>query len=62
MCNLAGVGLTALLLGWHVDSASQHDPAVYALFCFGHEKRLALTAIAEGAGSMLVMFILIPVR
>lgn len=57
--QFAGVGLTALLLAGmlirHLNTT-----AVYALFCFGHEKRLALTAIAEGAGSMLVMFILIP--
>jgi O-antigen/teichoic acid export membrane protein len=57
--QFAGVGLTALLAGGmlirHLNTT-----AVYALFCFGHEKRLALTAIAEGAGSMLAMFILIP--
>ncbi len=57
--QFAGFGLTALLL---VSMLIRHlnTTAVYALFCFGHEKRLALTAIAEGAGSMLAMFVLIP--
>ena len=57
--QFAGVGLTALLL---VGMLIRHlnTTAVYALFCFGHEKRLALTAIAEGTGSLLAMFVLIP--
>ena len=57
--QFAGVGLTAILA---VGMLLRHlnTTAVYALFCFGHEKRLALTAIAEGAGSVLAMFILIP--
>lgn len=57
--QFAGAGLTALLA---VGMLIRHlnTTAVYALFCFGHEKRLAVTAIAEGAGSMLAMFVLIP--
>jgi O-antigen/teichoic acid export membrane protein len=57
--QFAGVGLTALLLAGMVIR-HLNTTAVYALFCFGHERRLALTSIAEGTGSMLVMFMLIP--
>ena len=57
--QFAGVGLTALL-AFAMLIRHLNTTAVYALFCFGHERRLALTAIAEGAGSIIVMFVLIP--
>jgi len=58
--QFAGVALTVLLLAGmlirHVNTT-----AVYALFCFGNERRLALTAIAEGVCSTAAMFVLVPV-
>ncbi|HET9360671.1 MAG TPA: polysaccharide biosynthesis C-terminal domain-containing protein [Vicinamibacterales bacterium] len=57
--QFAGIGLTALLLGSmllrHINVT-----AVYALFCFGNERRLAVTTIAEGAVSVAVMLLLVP--
>jgi O-antigen/teichoic acid export membrane protein len=57
--QFAGIGLTALLLGGmllrHINVT-----AVYALFCFGNERRLAVTTIAEGAVSVAVMLLLVP--
>ena len=45
--QFSGVGLTLLMLAAmlvrHVNTTT-----VYALFCFGHERRLALTALADG--------------
>ena len=45
--QFAGVGLTLLMLAAmllrHFNTTN-----VYALFCFGHERRLALTALADG--------------
>jgi O-antigen/teichoic acid export membrane protein len=45
--QFAGMGLTVLMLAAmlarHFNSTN-----VYALFCFGHERRLALTALADG--------------
>jgi O-antigen/teichoic acid export membrane protein len=34
--------------------------AVYTLFCFGNERRLALTAIADGLAGAVAMFVLVP--
>ncbi len=57
--QFAGVTLTVLLL---VGMVIRHlnTTAIYALFCFGNERRLALTGIAEGVGSTAVMFALVP--
>ena len=33
---------------------------VYTLFCFGHERRLALTSVADGLLGLAVMVILVP--
>jgi len=33
---------------------------VYTLFCFGHERRLALTSIAEGVVGVGLMWLLVP--
>jgi O-antigen/teichoic acid export membrane protein len=55
----AGSGLTTLLvLGmllrhWNVT-------AVYSLFCFGHERRLAITTALDGLVSVLAMRLLVP--
>lgn len=57
--QFAGTGLTVLLLA---GMAIRHlnTTAVYALFCFGNERRLALTAIAEGVTGTVCMFLLVP--
>jgi O-antigen/teichoic acid export membrane protein len=58
--QFGGLALTALLLAGmlirHLNTT-----AIYALFCFGNEQRLALTAIAEGIGSAVIMLVLVPV-
>ena len=57
--NYAGGGLTALLLlvmlvrHWNASMG-------YSLFCFGYERRLALTAIGDGVLSLAAMLILVP--
>jgi O-antigen/teichoic acid export membrane protein len=57
--RFAGPGLTALLaIGmllrhWNVA-------AVYTLFCFGHERRLAITTALDGLIGFLVMSVLVP--
>jgi O-antigen/teichoic acid export membrane protein len=57
--RFAGVTLTGLMaLGmllrhWNVA-------AVYALFCFGHERRLAITTAVDGLAGLLVMRLLVP--
>lgn len=57
--QFAGLGLTALLLASmllrHINVT-----AVYALFCFGNERRLAVTTIAEGVVSVSTMLLLVP--
>ena len=55
----AGLGLTALLL---LAMIVRHLnlTLVYTLFCFGHERRLALTSVADGATGVLAMLILVP--
>jgi O-antigen/teichoic acid export membrane protein len=58
--RFGGMGLTALLLATmlarHVNAT-----ATYTLFCFGNERRLALTAIADGAVSVVGMLLLVPI-
>ena len=58
--RFAGMGLTALLLGSmllrHVNST-----LLYTLFCFGYERRLAMTSVAEGVVGLIVMLLLVPV-
>ena len=55
----AGSGVTTLLvLGmllrhWNVT-------AVYSLFCFGHERRLAITTALDGLVAVLAMLLLVP--
>jgi O-antigen/teichoic acid export membrane protein len=52
--RLTGV-LVAGMLVRHVNFA-----AVYTLFCFGNERRLALTAMADGAAAGAAMLVLVP--
>jgi O-antigen/teichoic acid export membrane protein len=58
--RFAGTGITALLLTGmllrHLNAT-----ATYTLFCFGNERRLALTSIADGLASVTAMLILVPV-
>jgi hypothetical protein len=42
-----------LLRHWNVA-------AVYTLFCFGHERRLALTTAIDGLAGVLAMLVLVP--
>jgi O-antigen/teichoic acid export membrane protein len=58
--RFAGLGLTALLL---VSMLLRHLNAtlIYTLFCFGHERRLALTAVADGVLALVLMMLLVPV-
>jgi O-antigen/teichoic acid export membrane protein len=57
--RFGGLVLTALLLAGmlvrHVNVT-----IVYTLFCFGYERRLALTSIAEGAAGVGLMWLLVP--
>ena len=58
--RFAGVGLTALLL---LAMLVRHLnlTLVYTLFCFGYERRLALTSVADGVIGLLAMLVLVPV-
>jgi O-antigen/teichoic acid export membrane protein len=57
--RFAGMGLTALLLlsmlMRHVNST-----LVYTLFCFGYERRLAVTSVVDGLAGLAVMLLLVP--
>jgi O-antigen/teichoic acid export membrane protein len=57
--SFGGLALTAVLLTSmfvrHVNFA-----AVYTLFCFGHERRLALTSVADGIVGAVAMLVLVP--
>jgi len=57
--RFAGMGLTALLL---LSMLMRHmnSTLIYTLFCFGHERRLAVTSVADGAVGLIVMLILVP--
>jgi O-antigen/teichoic acid export membrane protein len=58
--RFGGMGLTALLLAAmlvrHVNLT-----LIYTLFCFGYERRLAITSVADGVVGLVVMLILVPV-
>jgi O-antigen/teichoic acid export membrane protein len=49
------VALLAAMLVRHFNVTT-----VYALFCYGNERRLALTSIADGAVGLLAMLLLVP--
>jgi O-antigen/teichoic acid export membrane protein len=57
--RFAGVELTALLL---TGMLMRHVNAtlIYTLFCFGHERRLAMTSVAEGVIGLVLMILLVP--
>jgi len=57
--RFGGLGLTAVLL---VTMALRHlnATATYTLFCFGNERRLALTSTADGLVGLIAMFALVP--
>jgi O-antigen/teichoic acid export membrane protein len=57
--RFAGMGLTAILL---LGMLARHlnATATYTLFCFGNERRLALTSIADGLCAAVAMLILTP--
>lgn len=58
--RFAGVGLTTLLL---LAMLVRHLnlTLVYTLFCFGYERRLALTSVADGVIGAVSMLVLVPV-
>ncbi len=55
----AGVPLTlvlvAAMLARHVNTTT-----VYAVFCFGHERRLSITAVADGFVTVVTALVLVP--
>jgi O-antigen/teichoic acid export membrane protein len=57
--RFGGFALTAALVASmfvrHVNFA-----AVYTLFCFGYERRLALTSVADGVVGLAAMLVLVP--
>jgi len=57
--RFGGLGLTGLLLATMV-LRHLNATATYTLFCFGNERRLALTSIADGLVGLVVMFALVP--
>jgi O-antigen/teichoic acid export membrane protein len=57
--RFGGVALTAVLLA-SMFARQVNFAAVYTLFCFGHERRLALTSVADGSAGAVAMLILVP--
>ena len=58
--RFGGFELTAALVaGMFVRQVN--FAAVYTLFCFGYERRLALTAVADGVAGVAAMLVLVPV-
>ena len=49
------VVLVAAMLARHVNTT-----AVYAVFCFGHERRLSITAVADGLVTTVTALVLVP--
>jgi O-antigen/teichoic acid export membrane protein len=47
--------LAAAMLARHVNTT-----AVYAVFCFGHERRLSVTAMADGVVTVAAALVLVP--
>jgi len=58
--QFGGTGLTALLLAGMLLRKIRVT-AGYALYCFGNERRLAVTSIAEGLVAVAVMVTLLPI-
>jgi O-antigen/teichoic acid export membrane protein len=57
--RFGGVGLTAMLL-FSMLVRHMNLTLVYTLFCFGYERRLALTSVADGLVGLAIMLWLIP--
>jgi O-antigen/teichoic acid export membrane protein len=57
--RFGGMGLTALLLAGML-ARHVNVTAIYTLFCFGNERRLALTSIADGLAGLISMVVLVP--
>ena len=57
--RFGGTALTALLLAGML-ARHVNVTMVYTLFCFGHERRLALTPIADGLAGLAAMLLLVP--
>ena len=57
--RFGGVGLTALLLAGML-ARHINVTAIYTLFCFGNERRLALTSIGDGLVALISMLVLVP--
>ena len=57
--RFGGTALTALLLAGML-ARHVNVTMVYTLFCFGHERRLALTNIADGLVGVAAMALLVP--
>lgn len=57
--QFAGTGLTALLL---LSMLVRHLnlTLVYTLFCFGYERRLAITSVSDGIVGLVIMLALVP--
>jgi O-antigen/teichoic acid export membrane protein len=57
--QFGGAGLTltlvAAMLVRHVNTTT-----VYAIFCFGHERRLSVTAVADGVLTVIAAIVLVP--
>jgi O-antigen/teichoic acid export membrane protein len=47
--------LVAAMLARHVNTTT-----VYAVFCFGHERRLSITAVADGLVTLATALVLVP--
>jgi O-antigen/teichoic acid export membrane protein len=47
--------LVAAMLARHVNTTT-----VYAVFCFGHERRLSITAVADGLVTVVTALVLVP--
>jgi O-antigen/teichoic acid export membrane protein len=47
--------LVAAMLARHVNTTT-----VYAVFCFGHERRLSITAVADGLVTTVTALVLVP--
>jgi O-antigen/teichoic acid export membrane protein len=56
--QFGGLGLTELLLAVMI-LRHWNNPLVYALFCFGNERRVALTAILDGVVTVSMMIFLV---
>src|SRR5205085_651344 len=57
--NLYGGGLLTLLMIVAMLARHWNTTFIYSLFCFGYERRLALTGIADGCISLVTSAILI---